>query len=435
MRQLDGERSRTFTPRQLATGCQTPTRLEARVSGFQDDGQVAVGDSMRILLVHNFYQQPGGEDAVFATEGQLLKACGHHVTRYSLDNRRIDRMGPVSMAAATLWNRRSVRELTTLIEDAKPDIAHFHNTFPLVSPAGYFVAQAADVAVVQTLHNYRLLCANALLFRSGGTCRDCVGKRLGWPGILHACYRNSRAASAGVVAMQTVHGAIRTWARKVDAYIALTRFARDQFVTGGLPADKVHIKPNFIPDPGRGDGSGGNALFVGRLSKEKGLETLLDAWATLPRQWYLKVIGDGPLMDRARQVAALIPRLELLGRLSSDEVLDAIGRARFVIVPSECYEGALPRVAIEAFAKGTPVLASDVGSLSEGVEHGRTGFLYQAGDAKALAQRARQLFEKPALAGGMRRYARAEYEARYTAEANYAILMQVYEQARLRSGF
>jgi glycosyltransferase involved in cell wall biosynthesis len=390
---------------------------------------------MRILLVHNYYQQPGGEDAVYATEGQLLEARGHHVTRYSLDNRRIDRMGPLSLAAATLWNRQSVRDLARLIEDNKPDIAHFHNTFPLVSPAGYFAARAANVPVVQTLHNYRLLCANALLFRSGGACRDCMGKKLGWPGIFHACYRDSRVASAGVVAMQTVHGAIGTWTRRVDAYIALTRFARDQFVTGGLPPDKIHIKPNFIPDPGSGDGNGGYALFVGRLSEEKGLETLLDAWATLPREWSLKVIGDGPLVDRARQAEAVIPGLELMGRLSSDEVLDAVGRAAFVVVPSECYEGAFPRVAIESFAKGTPVLASDIGSLSGSVKHGQTGFLYQTGDAGALAQRAKQLFENPAEVLRMRSCARAEYEARYTADANYSILMQIYEQARLQNGF
>ncbi len=400
----------------------------------QDDGQIRVDDPMKILLVHNYYQQPGGEDAVYATEGELLEARGHRVIRYWLDNRRIDRMGPVSLAASTLWNRQAVRELTRLIEANEPDIAHFHNTFPLVSPAGYFAARAAKVSVVQTLHNYRLLCANALLFRSRRTCRDCVGKKVGWPGVLHACYRESRVASAGVVAMQTVHGAIGTWTRKVDAYIALTQFARDQFVSGGLPAERLHIKPNFLPDPGLGDGNEGCALFVGRLSEEKGLKTLLDAWATLPGERSLKIIGDGPLVDRARQAEALIPGLELMGRLSPDEVLDAIGRAGFVIVPSECYEG-LPRVAVESFAKGTPLVAADIGSLTELVEHGRNGLLFRSGDPRALAQRARQLFEDPALALAMRRSARAQYEARYTADTNYSILMQIYEQARLQSGF
>lgn len=406
------------------------------MSRSQDDLWVRVDDRMRILLVHNFYQQPGGEDAVFATEGKLLEAYGHDVIRYSLDNRQIDRMGPASIGAATLWNRNVARELARVIEDEKPTVAHFHNTFPLVSPAGYFAVRAERVPVVQTLHNYRLMCANALLFRGGRPCRDCVGKTFGWPGILHACYRDSRVASAGVVAMQTVHGALGTWTRKVDAYIAMTQFARQQFVDGGLPAHKIHVKPNVLsPDPGPGDGSGGYALFVGRLSKEKGLMTLFDAWASLPGEQRLKVIGDGPLANRVREAQSQISGIEWLGHLSPSEVLDALGRAAFVVVPSEWYEGAFPLVAIESLAKGTPVVASDIGSLSESVEHSRTGLLFKSGDSGALAQRIRQLFEDPVRMREMRIHARAQYEARYSADANHSALMRIYEQARLQSGF
>jgi glycosyltransferase involved in cell wall biosynthesis len=404
------------------------------VSRSQDALVVGSDDDMRILLVHNFYQHSGGEDAVYATEGELLEARGHSVIRYSIDNRRIDRMGPTRLAAATLWNRDSARELERLVESEKPDIAHFHNTFPLVSPAGYHAVRGARIPVVQTLHNYRLLCANALLFRSGRTCLDCVGKRIGWPGVLHACYRDSRIASAGVVTMQTLHRAIGTWSRKVDAYIALTRFARDQFAGGGLPAEKIHIKPNFLPDPGPGDGGGGYALFVGRLSKEKGLRTLIDAWATLPAEWPLRVIGDGPMEDLAREAQAAIPGFEWLGRLSAGEVLKAVGGAAFVVMPSECFEG-LPRVVIESFAKGTPVVASDIGSLAELVEPGCNGLLFPSGDARSLAARARELFEDPESLARMRRSARAEYEARYTADANHSILMHIYEQARLQGGY
>lgn len=391
---------------------------------------------MRILLVHNFYQRPGGEDAVFATEGGLLEARGHDVIRYSLDNRQIDRMGPVSLGAATLWNRKSARELARVIENEKPAVAHFHNTFPLVSPAGYFAVRTAKIPVVQTLHNYRLLCANALLFRSGRPCRDCVGKTLSWPGIVHACYRESRVASAGVVAMQTVHSTLGTWTRKVDAYIAMTEFARKQFVDGGLPARKIHVKPNFLsPDPGEGDGSGGYALFVGRLSEEKGLRTLFNAWGSLPGEWRLKVIGDGPLANRVREAESQSPGIEWLGHLSPNEVLEAVGRAAFIVVPSEWYEGAFPLVAIESFAKGTPIIASDVGSLSESVDHSRTGLLFKSGDAGALAQRIRQLFENPVTMREMRIHARAQYEAHYSADANYSILMRIYQEARLQSGF
>lgn len=231
--------------------------------------------------------------------------------------------------------------------------------------------------------------------------------------------------------MQTVHRAIGTWTRKVDAYIALTRFARNQFVKGGLPADRIHIKPNFLPDPGLGDGTGHYGLFVGRLSEEKGVGTLLDAWGLLPNEWPLKVIGDGPMVERARQAAMLIPGLELMGRLPGEEVLDAIGKAAFVVLPSECYEG-LPRVAVESFAKGTPVVAADIGSLTELVNDGRNGVLFRSGSPSALAQRVKELFEDPGSVSEMRKHARAEYDRRYTAEANFSILMQVYEQARLR---
>jgi glycosyltransferase involved in cell wall biosynthesis len=389
---------------------------------------------VRILLVHNFYQQAGGEDAVFATEGQLLESRGHEVVRYTLDNRRIDQMSRLSLAGATLWNRHSRSELAALIKDSDPDIAHFHNTFPLVSPAGYFAARAARVPVVQTLHNYRLLCANALLFRSEKPCQDCVVKTVGWPGVLHACYRKSRIASAGVVSMQAVHGALGTWTRGVDAYIALSQFARNRFVHGGLPEDRIHIKPNFLPDPGTGDGREGYALYVGRLSEEKGITTLLDAWGTFSGERILKIIGDGPLMDRAREAEARTPGLELLGRLSSDMVLDAIGRAGFLIIPSKCYEG-LPRAAIESFAKGTPLLAADIGSLTELVDEGRNGVLFRSGDPRALAHRASQLFEDSTWVGEMRKHARTEYETHYTADANYKILMQIYKDARRRSGF
>src|SRR4051812_1612320 len=212
---------------------------------------------MKIVVAHNFYQQPGGEDQCAAAEISLLKARGHDVIEYQVHNRVIDTMNRVQLASRTIWSRQVANELQQLFRMHRPQIAHFHNTFPLISPAAYYAAQTENVRVVQTLHNFRPLCVNALLFRDGKVCEDCVGKSIPWPGIVHKCYRQSRAASAATAMMLMVHRALGTWCKAVDVYIAMTEFSRSKFVEGGLPADKVMIKPNFLyPDPGVGTGAG-----------------------------------------------------------------------------------------------------------------------------------------------------------------------------------
>jgi glycosyltransferase involved in cell wall biosynthesis len=233
---------------------------------------------MKILAIHNSYQQPGGEDQVFLAETSLLERYGHQVVRYSKHNDRAAGMNRLALAGTALWNNSTYRDLRVLIRRERPDVAHFHNTFPLVSPAGYYAAKAEGVPVVQTLHNYRLLCPNALFFRDGGVCEDCMGKAITWPGVVHKCYRGSRAASGLVTAMLATHRALRTWTDMVDVYIALTEFARRKFIEGGLPEERMTVKPNFVdPDPGPGTSDDGHALFVGRLSPEKGVDTLLAA--------------------------------------------------------------------------------------------------------------------------------------------------------------
>ncbi len=246
-----------------------------------------------MLLLHNRYQQPGGEDQVFAAEGNLLEAHGHQVLRYTRHNDQVTDQNPLALAGATVWNQAVYRELRTLIRRERPQVAHFHNTLPMISPAAYYAARAEGVPVVQTLHNYRLLCPNALFYRDGQVCEDCLGKAVPWPGVVHACYRESRASSGAVATMLTAHRAIGTWKKAVDMYVALTEFARQKFVQGGLPAEKIVVKPNFIePDPGSGEGRGHYALFVGRLSQEKGVDTLLAAWEQLGEKVPLKIVGD-----------------------------------------------------------------------------------------------------------------------------------------------
>jgi glycosyltransferase involved in cell wall biosynthesis len=384
---------------------------------------------MKVLAVHNRYQQPGGEDQVFSAETALLESYGHRVVRYCTHNDRVADMNRLALVGNTLWSRSSYRELRDLVRTERPDVAHFHNTFPLISPAGYYAARAEGVPVVQTLHNYRLLCPDALFFRDGRVCEDCMGKAVPWPGVLHKCYRGSRAASGLVSAMLTAHRALRTWTEVVDVYVALTEFARGKFIEGGLPAERLVVKPNFVyPDPGPGEGRGGYALFVGRLSPEKGVGTMLEAWKRLERQIPLKVVGDGPLRKRVAEAAGRQPCVEYLGYRPAEEVQALSKEASVLVLPSEWYEG-FSRVAAEAFATATPIIAGDLGAATELVEHGRTGLRFRPGDAEDLAEQARWFFSHPEEHARMRREVRAEYEAKYTAERNYRMLIGLYDSA------
>ncbi len=382
-----------------------------------------------VLLVHNAYQQPGGEDAVFAEEAFLLEERGHRVLRYTAHNDAAATMGRAALAGKTLWNREAYRELRSVIGRERPDVVHFHNTFPLVSPAGYHAAKDEGVPVVQTLHNYRLLCPNGLFFRDGGPCEDCLGKAVPLPAVAHGCYRGSRPASGVAAAMLSAHRALGTWGRKVDAYVALTRFARDKFVEGGLPAERISVKPNFVsPDPGPGRGRGGYALFVGRLSPEKGVGVLLEAWGRIGAPIPLKVVGDGPLAPSVARAAERDPRVEWLGRKSPEEVRSLMKDAAALVFPSEWYE-TFGRVAAESFAAGTPVIAARIGAIEELVEHGCTGLHFWPGAAPDLARQVDRLCGDPAGRARMRDEARREYEANYTADRNYRMLVGIYERA------
>ena len=391
---------------------------------------------MKVLLCHNAYQQAGGEDQSFAAEAWLLEEHGCEVVRYERSNDAIRLMSRFEIARRTLWNRDSYRELRALIRRERPSVMHCTNTFPLISPAAYYAADREGVAVVQSLRNYRLLCPNAYLMRDGRVCEDCLGRRFAWPGVQHGCYRDSRAASAVVATMQTMHRSLGTWRRKVDLYFAPSEFARQKHLEAGFAAEQVAVKPNFIhPDPGPGSGRGGYAIFVGRLSPEKGIETLLDAWRRLAqrggRPLPLKIVGDGPLTPQCAAAAVEHAELELLGRRSPSEVLQLVGEARCLVMPSLWYE-TFGRTIIEAFAKGTPAIAARLGAMAELIEHGRTGRLFQPGDAGDLAAQVVWLLDHPNEESALRAACRSEYEQRYTAQPNYLMLREIYRQALAR---
>jgi len=386
---------------------------------------------MKVLQIHNFYQNPGGEDQVFAAEHNLLTSRGHTVVQYLAHNDAIGDMPGIQVSLKTLWNNDTYQEVRGLIRREQPDVAHAHNTFPLVSPAVYYAAAAEGVPIVQTLHNYRLLCPGGAFFRAGRICEECVGSLVPYRAVLHRCYRDNRGASATVAGMLATHRMLGTWKKKIDQYIAITAFSKEKFVAGGLPAEKIAVKPNFLAqDPPVGDGAGDFALFVGRLSAEKGLPVLLDAWQNLGRSIPLKIAGDGPLREWVRERASSLAGVEPLGFCNRDVIMGLLREATCVILPSTCYEH-LSMTLVEALGCGTPVVASALGTMKESIIDGVNGYHFKAGDSTDLSARVRDILSNRWKISEMRKTARDSYEKNYTAERNYILLMDIYNSVIL----
>jgi glycosyltransferase involved in cell wall biosynthesis len=388
---------------------------------------------MRIIVVHNHYQLRGGEDESYQAETSMLCEAGHDVIRFTEHNNRVKKLGNVGTAMRAVWSQEAYRHTRDLIKANKADILHVQNFFPLISPSVYYAARAEGIPVVQSLRNYRLLCPNAIFFRDGQVCERCLGKLVPWPGVVHACYRGSSDATAVVTAMITIHRLAHTWTDQVDLYIALTEFARAKFIEGGLPSEKIVVKPNFVhPDPGAGEHRGGYALFVGRLSVEKGIPTLLRAWKHVGRGRRLLIVGEGPLEKTVREAEAAETGIEYLGRRPAREVYGLMADAELLILPSEWYE-TFGRVAVEAFGTGTPVIAANIGAVAELVDHERTGLLFAPGDAEDLAARLDWAWSHPHELRTMGSQARNEYETKYTAAVNYRRMMEIYALAASRA--
>ena len=388
--------------------------------------------SMKIAIVHNTYQRPGGEDMIVAAETALLESRGHKVVRYSRSNDEIAALSGAQRlltAKNIVHSERSKREIFDLLKNEKPDVVHVHNTFMVISPSVYEACRQAEVPVVQTLHNYRLLCPGWSLSRDGQICEECLEHGL-WRGVWHGCYRDSKWMTAAVALMLQVHRRRGTWTHSVDSYVALTNFAREKFIQGGIPAPAIHVKPNFPDyDPGERTSPGHFALFIGRLDPEKGVKTLLSAWERLRDRIPLVVMGDGPLRQSLEAEVAAKNRsnIAFTGWCERADVVAAIKAAAFLVIPSTWYEG-FPMTLVEAFACGTPVICSRLGGLQEIVEHHRTGLHFNPGDASDLASTVASAWAQPSLLCAMGHAARKEFEAKYTAARNYELLLKIYEQ-------
>jgi glycosyltransferase involved in cell wall biosynthesis len=378
---------------------------------------------MRILMVHNAYQQRGGEDSVVDAEFELLRDQGHDVVLHLRHNDEVKQASRFGVAAQALWSTRTTSDIQGLVTTFRPDVMHVHNTLPLVSPSVYWAAHSAGVPVVQTLHNFRLLCPQATFLREGRVCEDCLGK-VPWRAVQHRCYRESAVQSGVVAAMLVAHRGLGTFQHKVSRYIALNQFCKGKFVSGGLPADRISVKPNFVswvPTPQWAQREGG--LYVGRLSEEKGIQVMLDAIRMVPGHG-VKVVGSGPFEAETRSVAGA----DYLGYLPLNDIMARMATAAFLVLPSVCYEG-FPRTLVEAFASGMPVIASRLGSMAELVSDGVTGLLFEPGNAADLVAKIQWANAHPQDMLRMGQAARAEYEANYTPERNARQLVEIYNQA------
>lgn len=384
------------------------------------------GSPLRILLVHTRYQMRGGEDRVVDLDHALLRRRGHVVEAMITDNRAIDpQSAGIATVAQAIWSPAARRAIAARIESFHPDVVHVHNSFPLLSPAILGVAASFRVPVVQTLHNYRVLCVNGLLMTDDMPCERCVGRVVAWPGILRGCYRGSRAASAGVAAISATHRLLGTWHDKVDAFIALSRFAQSRFVAGGLPPEKIVVRGNPVPDPGEHcaswDHPRSGALFVGRLSREKGILGLLDAWKGI--DGLLTVIGDGPLSEEVRRRSG--PNVRILGSLPPEMVSSALREAALVVIPSVCYENC-PTVLLEAMANGAAVVASDIGALAEMVVDGATGILVPPNDISALHRVVEDLLAAPGRLADLGAAGRRHFMSHHAPDDAMAALESIY---------
>lgn len=390
----------------------------------------------RILLVHERYQQAGGEDGVFAMQAALLRERGHAVSTLEVDNDEIAAItglnGRLRLAIDTVWSREGARRVRAAIRATRPEILHAHNTFPLLSPAIFAAAHDEGVATVLTLHNFRLVCPSAVLFRDGAPCHDCVGLALGLPGVIHACYRGSRAATATVAAMAAFHRARRTWARDVDRFVVLAPFMRDLLTRGGFPRARMTVAPNVVArPPAIAAPTVGPFLFVGRLAEEKGVRVLLDAWRRLDGRLPLEIAGSGPLEMDVRAAAASDASITYLGRLDRAGVDAALARSVALVVPSVWYE-VCPLTIIEAFASGRPVIGSGHGGIADLIVDGESGWHVRPGDPADLAAVVSRVAADPAGRRAAGEAARRIFEERHSLDRGHGDLLQVYDAALQR---
>ena len=378
---------------------------------------------MRVLVVHNNYRQPGGEDEVAKREAALLRSRGHDVKEFHRSNAETQQASGLAaglVALESIWSRQAATELSNLAGEFKADVVHFHNTFHRISPSAYRACRQHGAAVVQTIHNPRFLCPSATFWRKGRLCVDCLKSRAKFPGVRHGCYHGTTGhtiMAAGFTAISYLEGV--TW-KQVDLFLLSTHFYHKLFMDAGWPQDRMQVKPHFLAEvPVAQADRGEYALFVGRLSPEKGVKTLLRAWDGM-RDIPLVLRGSGELQN------CIPPHIPRTQRLTQAELFELYRGARFLVWPSEGYYESFGLVAVEAFACGIPVIAARTGVAEEIVQDNRTGLFFSAGDSDDLVRMVRWAWNHPSELEEMGHQAREEFLRKYTADANYPQIEKAY---------
>jgi glycosyltransferase involved in cell wall biosynthesis len=383
---------------------------------------------MKILQVHNEYQQRGGEDTVLDFEKALLSKS-HTVVQYIVSNHTINSFfSKLRLLWSTHYSRSSYKKFTLLLKKEQPDIVHVHNFFPLISPSIFKACLDSNVPVVMTLHNYRLIHPGGLLL-NGNTIDERSIKGSAYLCVKDAVYRDSVLQTLVVAHMIEYHRRKGTWNNQVDRFIALTEFAKSKFVEGGLPEEKVVVKPNFLleanrkPPVARLD----QFVFVGRLSSEKGIGTLLKAWESIESH-DLVIVGDGPLASAVKSAAQKNKKIIWKGSLPHDQVLKEVSSSRGLIFPSEWYEG-FPMVLVESLACGTPVISSNIGSQQEIIKEGICGLHFEVKNEESLVQQVEKLAADDKLFDVLSQNGLLQYENLYSQEKNLKTLENIYDDA------
>jgi glycosyltransferase involved in cell wall biosynthesis len=391
---------------------------------------------MKVLLCHNYYQQPGGEDQVYFNERAALRERGCDVICYERHNIEIKEMSLFAVLRDLFWSQKTYVEISALLEKEKPDIVHVYNFFPLISPSIYYAIKKKNIPVVQSLHNQRIMCPSGSFVRSGVLCVLCNAKKFAWPGVIFGCYRRSRILSFAVASMFFFHRIMGTWQNKVSCYLVATNFYRELFLQNGLPFQKIEKKALFVDHASTCTSNKKEtyALFVGRLDPEKGVLCLLQAWqymrevqgVSIP----LKIRGSGRLMDELQSFISAndLSQIEIVPRLTRKELFFLIQKATLLVWPSLGYYETFGLVAIEAARGGVPVIASDSGVANETVAEGVSGLHFRSGDPIDLAEKVVSLWSNETLQKELSTGARRYYETHFDREVLIMQQIEIYSR-------
>lgn len=386
---------------------------------------------MRILLIHNFYREFGGEDAVALAEKRLLEDYGHEVYLYARHNNEIAKYNLLDKLAflfRTVYSRRTARDIADIVSAWKPDVAYIHNVFPLISPSVYHSLWSLKVPSVQVLNDFRPFCPNGYFFTQNHVCERCKNGNY-FHAVRYRCHRNSYIASAlysGALWMNRLAGMLR----RIDAFVCLTEFSRQKLSEARIPPERIFLKPNFTPTPplcsAHPTKAGGYVLYLGRVSAEKGLWTLVHAFECLPFL-ELKIVGTGPLEAALKAYLHLkaIKNVTMVGFREGGEKWELLRNSLFTVVPSVWYE-TFGLVVVEAYAAGKAVIGSRLGSLPFVIEENKSGILFEPGSVKDLVNKVRYFLDRPGEAERMGKYARSLVESTYSSSVCYHRLMSIF---------